>query len=191
MNKKSVVMVIVGVLALAGLIFVIAKNAPSPEDRDDEIPPPAAESNDLSDEEQQSIFKVLDIKTASDGTLRGAECENDPMDVEMQPLDLNNDGQTEVFVTWGNTCTSGATGSSLSLMIKNPSGEWVDQFGFPAATFQLLEEVHDGYPDILVGGRGFCQPIYTWRGSKYELDRRQPENPGDCDEVNSEPPLED
>ena len=52
-------------------------------------------------------------------------------------IDLNVDGVAEVFVHWGNTCTSGTTGSSIVLFVKDGQGRYVSHLGFPAAEYRV------------------------------------------------------
>lgn len=95
-------------------------------------------------------------------------------------VDLNGDGIQEVFVYWGNTCTSGSTGSSLSMFAKNNSGHYRDQFGFPAFDYTALPSGNDGYPDLQFGGPGFCFAVWSWTGSQYEFKCNSSQEEGGC-----------
>jgi hypothetical protein len=94
--------------------------------------------------------------------------------------DLNRDGTSEVFVQWGNACTSGVTGRSLSLFLKDASGAYHDQFGFPALGYRFIEPGSGGYADVVLGGPGFCLPVWAWQGTAYEFKCNQPEVVGGC-----------
>jgi hypothetical protein len=39
------------------------------------------------------------------------------------------------------------------------------------AVFPLKTKGKDGWPDISVGGPGFCFPVQRWNGKAYELNR--------------------
>jgi hypothetical protein len=95
-------------------------------------------------------------------------------------VDLNGDGAYEVFVYWGNTCTSGGTGSSLSMYAKDVSGHYRDLFGFPAFDYTALPTGQNGYPDLQFGGPGFCFAVWSWTGSNYEFKCNSPQEEGGC-----------
>lgn len=94
-------------------------------------------------------------------------------------LDLNGDGTPEVRLTYGNGCLSGYTGSSILLFIRR-DGAWVANLGFPAAVAEPLETSNLGWPDLLIGGPGFCFPVWRWNGSEYDYDHDEPQEPGGC-----------
>jgi len=95
-------------------------------------------------------------------------------------VDLNGDGIQEVFVYWGNACTSGSTGSSLSMFAKDSSGHYRDQFGFAAFDYTALPTGDSGYPDLQFGGPGFCFAVWSWTGSHYEFKCNSPQEEGGC-----------
>ena len=68
----------------------------------------------LSKSDQEAITRIFE--SFSDDSSCGE------LTPEAEVVDLNADGVQEVFVQWGNACTSGLTGRSLSLFIKDSSG---------------------------------------------------------------------
>jgi hypothetical protein len=88
-------------------------------------------------------------------------------------IDLNNDGQPEVFTNLHGTCMGGRTGVYMKLYIKNASGHWIRQFGFPGL-YKILKTKNKGYPDIEIGGPGFCFPVWRWNGQRYGLHKKCP-----------------
>lgn len=102
------------------------------------------------------------------------------LDVETEVVDLNGDGRFEVFIAWGNPCTSGMTGRSLSLYLDHDGRGYKQQLGFPAMGWRALEPGAQGWPDLLIGGPGFCQPVWTWRENAYEFKCGLPETPDGC-----------
>ncbi|MDH4126305.1 MAG: hypothetical protein OEW64_06450 [Gammaproteobacteria bacterium] len=100
--------------------------------------------------------------------------------VETEVVDLNNDGTAEVFIYWGNSCTSGHTGRSLSLYVKDSSGAWGDQLGFAAFDYTILPASNAGYPDLEFGGPGFCFAVWSWNGSRYDFKCNSPQEAGGC-----------
>jgi len=90
-----------------------------------------------------------------------------PFNAVIYPTDLNKDGKLEIFVWFGNSYTSGNTGSSISLFIKNAMGVYVDNMGFPGLTPDVLATTNKGYPDLLIGGPGMEFPVWRWNGKVY------------------------
>jgi hypothetical protein len=87
------------------------------------------------------------------------------------PSDMNKDGKEEIFVVFGNSFTSGHTGSSVALFIKNTAGEYRDHLGFPGMAPDVLATARPGYPDLLIGGPGFEYPVWKWDGKAYKYSR--------------------
>lgn len=137
----------------------------------------------LSPADQKAVFDLMSaaFPPSEDGTTL-----TDPNCGDIAPMadviDLNGDGDYEVFVEYGNTCTSGFTGRSLSLFIKDDSGRYQYQLGFPAMGYQLLERGVDGYPDLEFGGPGFCFPVWAWDGENYEFKCSLPQVEGGCEQ---------
>lgn len=87
--------------------------------------------------------------------------------------DLNGDGRPEVVVTGNGTYCYGHAGTGYSLLSKQASGDWkrVDaNTGIPEF---LKTRGKDGWPDISVGGPGFCFPVLRWNGRAYALQRHE------------------
>ena len=91
-----------------------------------------------------------------------------PFPAMVMPTDLNNDKNEEIFILYGNSYTSGNTGSSVVLFIKNAAGTYEMNLGFPGTTPDILTTISKGYPDILVGGPGFDFPVFRWNGKTYD-----------------------
>lgn len=91
-----------------------------------------------------------------------------PFTATVLPLDLNKDGKEEIFILFGNGFTSGNTGSSVVLFIKNATGVYEMNFGFPGVMPDILTSSSKGFPDILVGGPGMEYPVFRWNGKLYD-----------------------
>lgn len=119
------------------------------------------------------------IAEATGGQFRNAkgqyfdkECEQN-LDYQIDVVDLNGDGQPEVFTQIFGTCLGGMAGVSLNLYIKGADGHWHPQFGFPGI-YEVLKTRNKGYPDIEIGGPGTCFPIWRWNGKEYALYKKCP-----------------
>lgn len=118
--------------------------------------------------DQQAILRLLDYRVAPGGkSLIAPDCGE--IAHETQLLDLNSDGVPEVLVIAGNGCTSGHTGSSVFLFVKNPQGRYTQQLGFPGANVTPLPTRSQGWQDLRIGTAGFCEPVWAWKGSAYDL----------------------
>ncbi|MGB5347330.1 MAG: hypothetical protein WBN23_14280 [Woeseia sp.] len=102
------------------------------------------------------------------------------VDPEATPIDLNGDGVFEVFIQWGNSCTSGGAGRSLSLFVGDASGNYRQELGFPALGWSVLRTEQRKWPDLSFGGPGFCHPVWTRQQGQYEYKCNLPEEPGGC-----------
>jgi len=91
-----------------------------------------------------------------------------PFTAAVLPTDLNKDGKEEIFISFGNTYTSGNTGSSIVLFIKNVKGVYEMNLGFPGMAPDVLTTINKGYPDLVVGGPGFEFPVFRWNGKIYD-----------------------
>ncbi|MES2257410.1 MAG: hypothetical protein V4724_02770 [Pseudomonadota bacterium] len=88
-------------------------------------------------------------------------------------LDLNGDRRPEALITEGGTYCYGNTASGYSLVSQQPDGSWkLITTGTGILTF-LTTKGTGNWPDIEIGGPGFCFPVERWNGQKYVLNRRQ------------------
>jgi len=97
---------------------------------------------------------------------------NERLDYEAEVVDLNGDGQPEVFTSVQGTCMGGMAGVHMNLYIKGADGRWQPQFGFPGI-YNVLKTKNKGFPDIEIGGPGFCFPVERWNGRQYALHRHE------------------
>jgi hypothetical protein len=90
--------------------------------------------------------------------------------------DLNGDGRMEAVITEGSTYCYGDTGTGYSLVSKQANGKWkLIASGTGIPNFLTAKGV-GGWPDIEIGGPGFCFPVERWNGREYVLHRHQYEN---------------
>ena len=81
--------------------------------------------------------------------------------------DINKDGVEEVFVFYGNSFTSGNTGSSVMLFIRDVHGDWHSCLDNQGAAVSVLASGTNGYNDLAIGIPGFQFPVFGWNGSNY------------------------
>ncbi|MBI2307899.1 MAG: hypothetical protein HYU78_11420 [Rhodocyclales bacterium] len=127
-----------------------------------------ASSSSVSTADTRAIYKAVGL-TERAGKLINA-CD-EIVQPELEAVDLNSDGQPEVFVTVLGSCQGGAAGAELSLLIKS-KGHWKVNLGFPASGYKLLTTRNKGFPDIEIEGPGFCFPVWRWNGSQYAIYKR-------------------
>ncbi len=129
----------------------------------------------LSDEEKNTIFRMLGFSISKDKEmfcLLDDTNKEFPFSTSVFPTDLNKDGAEEIFITYGNTYTSGMEGSEIVALIKNRGGRYEKNLDFPGLLPQALTNLSGGYPDLLIPGRGFQYPVWRWNGSKYDYNRQ-------------------
>jgi hypothetical protein len=153
-NRKSCKIYVFGLTALAlSLLTPLARSGESPK---------------LSATELKAVYKMAGLKE------RGGKFLDD-CDQQVQPesnvVDLNGDGQPEVFVMVSSSCY-GMAGGELTLLIKDKQGRWKSNLGMPAGGYKLLSTKNKGYPDIEIGGPGFCFPVWRWNGTQYAIHKR-------------------
>ena len=140
------------------------------------------DSTTISEADQRAIFDALEYTVSADGTsLEVVDC--GPIYAQATETDLNGDGVVEVFVLGGNTCTSGMDGSTITLWIKNADGSYAMNLGFPAGRWTVLETSNMGYPDLAIGGAGFCEAVWRWDGTSYQQHGTRETEPGGCDGI--------
>jgi len=125
----------------------------------------------LTSAEKTMIFRKLGFVLSNDQEqpfAQDAESMEYPFPARALPTDMNKDGKEEVFILFGNSFTSGSTGSSVLLLIKDANGKFQNNLGFPGM-LQILPAANKGYNDLLIGGPGFEFPIWRWNGKEYTL----------------------
>ncbi len=86
--------------------------------------------------------------------------------------DLNGDGAPEAIITEGGTYCYGMTGAGFVLVSKQAGG-WKRMTGGTGIPAILPTTGVGGWPDIEIGGPGFCFPVERWNGRVYKLHRQQ------------------
>jgi len=121
--------------------------------------------------EQALIFK------AADATRRGTMwmmCAEEPRaegaTIELY-RDLNGDGRPEAIVSEGGTFCYGAQEAGYAVLSKQADGSWRKLTSGAAIAEPLKTTGAGGYPDLSIGGPGFCFPVVRWNGREYVNQR--------------------
>lgn len=125
--------------------------------------------------EQAAIFRAAGF--AKRGTAwksancDGAESESySPGSIETY-RDLNGDGRPEAVVIEGGAICYGMTGQHFWLLSKQANGSWKLMTEETAMPDFLATKGAGGWPDIQLGGPGFCFPVWRWNGRAYAPNR--------------------
>ena len=126
-------------------------------------------------DEQAAIFKAAGFTQIASawksGNCDGAESESYSPGTIDTLRDLNGDGRPEAIVTEGGAICYGMTGTHFWLLSKQAAGSWKLIHEETAMPEFLQAKGAGGWPDISMGGPGFCFPVWRWNGSAYQLNR--------------------
>jgi hypothetical protein len=85
--------------------------------------------------------------------------------------DLNGDGLPDAVISEGGTYCYGNTGQAYWLVSKLATGGWKLMTNGTGILEFLKTKGAGGWPDVSVGGPGFCFPVERWNGREYKLQR--------------------
>lgn len=123
----------------------------------------------LSPTDQDAAFKAAGFAK------RGGEWRScdDPGTASYSPgaiesvADVNGDGLPEAVIVESSVYCHGAAGTGFVLVSKQGPGRWrMMSEGSGVVSFLKTRGV-GGWPDIQVGGPGFCFPVERWNGREY------------------------
>jgi hypothetical protein len=141
----------------------------------------SGETGGLSDADRSSILTELGLRATDDGrSLVDGTCGR-PVDHRVSFPDLDGDGTNEVVVDFGNACTSGLAGTSVALFVRDLAGRLRPSLGVPGLIAEIRPRERGGFPDLLIGGPGFCFGVWQWTGEAYQHARNEPQAPGGCE----------
>ena len=84
---------------------------------------------------------------------------------------MNGDGLPEAVLTEGGTFCYGNTGQAFWLVSKLANGSWKLMTNATGIPEFLKTKGVDGWPDVSIGGPGFCFPVARWNGREYKFQR--------------------
>ncbi|MFO1058756.1 MAG: hypothetical protein U1E53_17530 [Dongiaceae bacterium] len=134
------------------------------------IVPAMAAAPPLSAADQAAAFKAAGFKQR--GKAWHSSCE-DPgtasyVPGEIEPVgDLNGDGRPDALITESSTYCYGDAGTAFWLVSKQANGRWTLMANETGMATFLAGKGAGGWPDIEVGGPGFCFPVVRWDGRQY------------------------
>ena len=135
--------------------------------------PPAGDAQELGDRERATVMVAAGAQPRGD---RWVICADDPEAAGArvdQVRDLNGDGRPEALVVEDGTYCYGFAGTGFRLLSRQKDGSWRRITGDNGMPEFLASRGVDGWPDLLVGGPGFCFPVQRWDGRAYVLDRHE------------------
>jgi hypothetical protein len=135
---------------------------------------PADAATELSAADEAAAFKAAGF--ARRGKVWRSDCDDpgtgsySPGRIE-QTADLNGDSLPDVVISEGGTYCYGNTGGGFWLVAKQADGRWALLTRGSGLPQFLKTQGAQGWPDISVGGPGFCFPVQRWNGREYKLQR--------------------
>lgn len=85
--------------------------------------------------------------------------------------DLNQDGRPEAIITEGSIYCYGGDEVGFSLVSQQSDASWKLMLASPGVATVLPTKGAGGWPDIEIGGQGFCFPVQRFTGSEYRIVR--------------------
>ena len=141
----------------------------------------AADPDRLAPDDQNAIAASLQLVVSDDGeALFDGVC-GQPLGHTVTYRDLNGDGEDEILVDHGNTCTSGMAGTSITAFVRGADGALAPHLGLPGMIAEVRDSPDGGFAELLIGGPGFCFGLWGWDGETYAHLRNEPQEPGGCD----------
>ena len=134
---------------------------------------PAAAALTLSEADRTAVFKAAGAVQRKGMWVICVDDPNPGGAVIETVRDLNGDGRPEAVVTEGGTYCYGHSEAGFQLLSQQTNGSWrviARNSGVPEF---LKTHGVGGWPDISVGGPGFCFPVERWNGKTYELNRHE------------------
>lgn len=139
-------------------------------------PTPVVSSSGLSPAEERAAFEAAGFRREGGEWRHCEEVDEggvyDPGRIS-DVRDLDGDGLPEAIVSESSYFCYGNVGNLFALVSQQPDGRWVSMYGGLGIPEFLPALGVDGWPDLQVGGSGFCFPVMRWNGREYALDRHE------------------
>lgn len=128
--------------------------------------PSSAQGLQLSAADTAAAFK------AAGYTLKGKKWVGCTEGTISEVRDINGDGLPDAIISEGGTECHGMTGQGYRLVSKQAGGTWKLMSGGTGIPLFLAAR-SKGWPDLEIGGPGFCFPVLRWNGQTYALHRHE------------------
>ena len=131
----------------------------------------------LSPADEAAVFRAAGF-TRIDSRWRACD---DPGSLSYTPgaiqevRDVNGDGRREVVVTEGSVACYGRAEQGYHLVSEQSDGSWKSISSGNGMLMFLSTTGVGNWPDIEIGGPGFCFPVLRWNGTEYLPHRREHE----------------
>jgi hypothetical protein len=135
----------------------------------------SAQASSAPSAEQTAIFKAAGF-TRQGAAWKSGNCDGTesasykPGRIETY-RDLNGDGRPDALVFEGGAVCYGMTGMHFWLLSKQANGGWKRIHDETAMPEFLKTTGVGGWPDIQMGGPGFCFLVARWNGKAYVKNR--------------------
>jgi len=96
--------------------------------------------------------------------------EQNPLGIEAR--DINGDGRIDAVITDGGLACYGQTETGFTVLTKDAGGAWHKLYASPGVP-NFLKTRAEGWPEIEIGGPGFCFPVVRWNGKTFVENRHQ------------------
>lgn len=139
------------------------------------VPPASPQRAATHAARDSAIFRAAGF-VSRNGAWRSPDCA-DPGSASYTPgtidfvRDVNGDGLPEALVIEGGTYCYGMAGQAFWLVGSDAKGQWRLMYRDVGIARFLPARGTGGWPDIEVGGPGFCFPILRWNGATYQRHR--------------------
>ena len=139
------------------------------------LPGVAAAQDELSPADEAAAFGAAGFKL-TEGQWRSCD---DPGTASYAPgaieqvADLNGDGRPEAIISESSSFCYGMQGAGYAVVSKQADGAWKLITGGSGIPRALTAKGADGWPDLEIGGPGFCFAVERWNGSEYVLNRHE------------------
>lgn len=140
------------------------------------ISPAAAAQSTLPSADEAAAFRAAGF-TQVQGQWRA--CVDDPGTASYSPgtiesaADLNGDGLPEAIIIESSSFCYGMQGAGYMLVSKQRGGTWKLITSGSGILIPLATKGAGGWPDLEIGGPGFCFAVERWNGREYALVRHQ------------------
>jgi hypothetical protein len=159
-----------------------APASPAPAPATKPAPVATAPAKGLTADDRTAIFRAAGAtKTSFGWSLCPEDSLREAATIE-EKGDLNGDGRPDVVVVQSGTFCYGMTGMGFALVSKQANGSWqtVPGAGGQGIPEFLTTKGTGGWPDIEIGGPGFCFPIWRHGPRGYDFHRQKEYQAGAC-----------